>query len=130
MAADWLAVAYLALAAGALTMVAQTWAQARMDPTRAAVIMAMEPVWAAGFAVAFGGEVVTVRLVIGGLAILAAIYLAELGPRTVPHQVTPTTPPEPTADSRVTWEPGTEPAKLVGTATVSGDPENCSPASR
>ena len=74
---DWLAVAYLGLVAGAVTMVAQTWAQARMDPTRAAVIMAMEPVWAAGFAVALGGEVVTVRLVVGGLAILAAIYLAE-----------------------------------------------------
>ena len=70
--------AYLGLVAGAVTMVAQTWAQARMDPTRAAVIMAMEPVWAAGFAVALGGEVVTVRLVVGGLAILAAIYLAEL----------------------------------------------------
>jgi drug/metabolite transporter (DMT)-like permease len=74
---DWLAVAYLGLVAGAVTMVAQTWAQARIDATRAAVIMAMEPVWAAGFAVALGGEVVTVRLVVGGLAILAAIYLAE-----------------------------------------------------
>jgi drug/metabolite transporter (DMT)-like permease len=83
--ADWLAVAYLGLIAGAVTMVAQTWAQARIDATRAAVIMAMEPVWAAGFAVAFGGEVVTVRLVIGGLAILAAIYLAELpGSRQLP----------------------------------------------
>ena len=45
---DWLLVAYLSLVAGALIMVLQTWAQARIDPTRAAVIMAMEPVWAAG----------------------------------------------------------------------------------
>jgi drug/metabolite transporter (DMT)-like permease len=36
---DWIAVAYLGLVAGAVTMVAQTWAQARIDPTRAAVIM-------------------------------------------------------------------------------------------
>ena len=37
-------------------MVLQTWAQARIDPSRAAVVMAMEPVWAAGFAVALGGR--------------------------------------------------------------------------
>ena len=80
-ARDWLMVGYLGLLAGALTMVLQTWAQARMDPTRAAVIMAMEPVWAAGFAVAVGSEVVTARMIIGGLAILGAMYLAELGPR-------------------------------------------------
>lgn len=83
-AADWLVLGYLGLIAGAATMVLQTWAQARIDATRAAVIMAMEPVWAAGFAVAFGGESVTGRLVIGGVAILAAMYLAELGPRTPP----------------------------------------------
>jgi len=41
------------------------------------VIMAMEPVWAAAFAVAFGGESVTVRMVIGGLAIVSAMYLVE-----------------------------------------------------
>jgi drug/metabolite transporter (DMT)-like permease len=76
---DWLVVAYLGLVAGAVTMVLQTWAQARIDPTRAAVIMAMEPVWAAAFAVAAGTEVVTVRMVVGGLAILGAMYLAELG---------------------------------------------------
>ena len=65
---DWLIVGYLAVIAGAMTMVLQTWAQARIEPSRAAVVMAMEPVWAAGFAVALGGEQVTVRMVIGGLA--------------------------------------------------------------
>jgi drug/metabolite transporter (DMT)-like permease len=79
--ADWLAVGYLALVAGALTMTLQTAAQARIKPSRAAVIMAMEPVWAAGFAVAVGGESVTVRMVVGGLAILSAMYLVELAPR-------------------------------------------------
>lgn len=87
---DWLAVAYLGLVAGAFTMVLQTWAQAHIDPTRAAVIMALEPVWAAGFAVALGGESLTWRIVVGGLAILGAMYLAELGPRTRP--VAPQTP--------------------------------------
>ena len=78
---DWLAVGYLGLIAGALTMILQTAAQARIEPSRAAVIMAMEPVWAAGFAVAVGGESVTARMLIGGLAILSAMYLVELTPR-------------------------------------------------
>jgi len=83
-ARDWLIVLYLALIAGALTMVLQTWAQARVEPSQAAVVMAMEPVWAAAFAVALGGENVTVRMIIGGLAIIAAIYLVERGPRGEP----------------------------------------------
>jgi len=78
---DWLIVLYLGVVAGALTMFLQTWAQSRIDATRAAVTMAMEPVWAAAFAVALGGESVTVRMAAGGLAILAAMYLVELAPR-------------------------------------------------
>ena len=74
---DWLIVLYLALIASAMTMVLQTWAQARIEPSRAAVIMAMEPVWAAAFAVALGGETITVRMIIGGLAIVSAMYLVE-----------------------------------------------------
>jgi drug/metabolite transporter (DMT)-like permease len=82
---DWLIVVYLALIASALTMVLQTWAQARVEASRAAVIMAMEPVWAAAFAVALGGESITGRMVVGGLAILAAMYLVELAPRGRPQ---------------------------------------------
>ena len=78
---DWAIVIYLALIAGALTMLLQTWAQARVEASRAAVIMAMEPVWAAGFAVALGGESATWRMIIGGAAILSAMYLVELAPR-------------------------------------------------
>jgi drug/metabolite transporter (DMT)-like permease len=80
-AVDWAIVVYLALIAGALTMLLQTWAQARVEASRAAVIMAMEPVWAAAFAVAFGGESVTWRMLVGGGAILTAMYLVELAPR-------------------------------------------------
>jgi drug/metabolite transporter (DMT)-like permease len=78
---DWLAVLYLGVVAGALTLFLQTWAQSRIDATRAAVIMAMEPVWAALFAVTLGAEHVTPRMVVGGLAILVAMYLVELAPR-------------------------------------------------
>jgi drug/metabolite transporter (DMT)-like permease len=43
--------------------------------------MAGEPIWAAIFAVALGGESVTWRMVTGGFAIVAAMYLTELAPR-------------------------------------------------
>jgi drug/metabolite transporter (DMT)-like permease len=80
-ALDWLIIGYLAVVAGAVTVLLQTWAQARVEPSRAAVIMAMEPVWAAAFAIALGGETITVRIIVGGLAIVAAMYLVERPPR-------------------------------------------------
>jgi drug/metabolite transporter (DMT)-like permease len=43
--------------------------------------MSMEPVFAALFAVLFGGESATVRMIFGGLLVLAAMVLAELAPR-------------------------------------------------
>jgi drug/metabolite transporter (DMT)-like permease len=78
---DWAAVLYMALAAGALGLVGQTWAQAHLPAARAAVVMTMEPVFAAAFAVAFGGEVLTVRVLVGGTLVLGAMYLVELAPR-------------------------------------------------
>lgn len=77
---SWLAVLYTALVAGAGALVAQTWAQAHLTATRAAVIMTMEPVFAAVFAVALGGERLTARMVGGGLLVLAAMYVVELTP--------------------------------------------------
>jgi drug/metabolite transporter (DMT)-like permease len=78
---DWLAVVYMALFAGAAALLGQTWAQAHLPPTRSAIIMSMEPVFAALFAVWFGGESATVRMVLGGLLVLSAMLLAELTPR-------------------------------------------------
>lgn len=78
---DWVSVLYMAIFAGAGAMIGQTWAQAHLPPTRAAIIMSMEPVFAALFAVLFGGESATVRMVVGGLLVLAAMLLAELTPR-------------------------------------------------
>jgi drug/metabolite transporter (DMT)-like permease len=79
--ADWTSVAYMAVVAGAFAMLAQTWAQAHLAPTRAAIIMTMEPVFAAGFAVALGGELLTGRMLAGGSLVLAAMLLVELAPR-------------------------------------------------
>lgn len=80
-ATDWALVLYMALVASAFALVTQAWAQAHMSATRAAIILTMEPVFAAAFAVAFGGEDLTVRMVAGGALVLGAMYLAELGPR-------------------------------------------------
>ena len=78
---DWVRMAYMAAIVGALGMLAQVWAQAHLPPTRSAVIMSMEPVFAALFAVLFGGESLTGRMVFGGLMVLAAMLLVELAPR-------------------------------------------------
>ena len=78
---DWFALVYMALVAGALALVVQTWAQAHLAATRAAIIMTMEPVWAGLFAVLLGGERLGARVVLGGGLVLAAMYLVELGPR-------------------------------------------------
>jgi drug/metabolite transporter (DMT)-like permease len=78
---DWLSILYMAVFAAALAMLAQTWAQAHLSPTRTAIIMSMEPVFAAFFAVLLGGESVTGRMAVGGLMVLAAMLLVELLPR-------------------------------------------------
>jgi drug/metabolite transporter (DMT)-like permease len=78
---DWISVLYMAIFAGAGAMIGQTWAQAHLPPTRAAIIMSMEPVFAALFAVLFGGESATVRMIFGGVLVLAAMLIAELAPR-------------------------------------------------
>ncbi len=87
---DWLAVVYMAVFAGALALAGQTWAQAHLPPTRTAIIMSMEPVFAAFFAVLLGGESVTGRMAVGGLMVLTAMLVVELVPRrrieaVVPH---------------------------------------------
>ena len=78
---DWLSIVYMALFAGAAALVGQTWAQAHLPPTRTAIIMSMEPVFAAFFAVLLGGEPTTLRMVSGGLMVLAAMLIVELAPR-------------------------------------------------
>jgi drug/metabolite transporter (DMT)-like permease len=77
-AGAWTSVLYMALVAGALAIWGQTWAQSHLPATRAAVVMTLEPVFAAGFAVALGGEVLTARMLLGGALVLAAMYVVEL----------------------------------------------------
>jgi len=74
----WASILYMALMAGALAIWAQTWAQSHLSATRAAIVMTLEPVFAAVFAVALGGESMTFRMLLGGAMVLAAMYTVEL----------------------------------------------------
>jgi drug/metabolite transporter (DMT)-like permease len=54
-----------------------------MPAARAAIVMTTEPVFAAAFAVAFGSDPLTWRMLVGGGLVLAAMYTVELMPRRV-----------------------------------------------
>jgi drug/metabolite transporter (DMT)-like permease len=87
---DWASVIYMAVVPAALALLGQTWAQAHLPPTRTAIIMTTEPVFAALFAVLFGGEELTPRMLFGGALVLVAMMLVEVRPRRkfeaeVPH---------------------------------------------
>lgn len=87
---DWLSVVYMAVFPAALALLGQTWAQAHLTATRTAIVMSMEPVFAAFFAVLLGGESLTARMLLGGALVLAAMLIVELAPRRkveaeVPH---------------------------------------------
>ena len=76
----WAAVLFLAIAATALAFVVQSWAQAQITPTKAAVILTMEPVFA-GVTGYLAGDDLTWRLVLGGLLVVSSMYLVEVGAR-------------------------------------------------
>jgi drug/metabolite transporter (DMT)-like permease len=88
---DWLSLLYMAVVVGAMGLLAQTWAQAHLPPTRSAIIMSMEPVFASFFAVWLGGEGLTSRLLLGGAMVVTAMIVVELPSRRrhiegeVPH---------------------------------------------
>ncbi len=74
----WASVLYMVVFASILAIWVQTWAQAHMSGTRAAIVMTLEPVFAAFFAVTLGDEAATWRMLIGGGLVLTAMYAVEL----------------------------------------------------
>jgi len=72
------ALGYMALVATVLTFVIQTWAQARMPATHAAILFALEPVWTALFAAAVLGERMSRRDFAGAGLVLLGILVSEL----------------------------------------------------
>lgn len=74
----WLVVLYTAVVCTAVAFVVQTWSQAHMSPTKVAVILTMEVVFAALFAVVFGGESLTTKALFGGVMVLTAMFMIVL----------------------------------------------------
>ena len=74
----WLVVLYTAVICTAVAFVVQTWSQAHMSATKVAVILTMEVVFAALFAVIFGGESIAIRALLGGVLVVAAMFMIVL----------------------------------------------------
>ena len=73
-----LSVLWMALVATVVTFLAQTWAQARMPATHAAILFALEPVFTALFAALFLGERMGARDWAGAGLVLGGILVSEL----------------------------------------------------
>ena len=71
----WSAVIFTAVFATAFAFIIQTWTQSFMPPTTIAIILTMEYIFAAGFAVVFSHESLTLRTLSGGSMVIAAMYL-------------------------------------------------------
>lgn len=78
----WPVVIFTAVFATAIAFMVQTWSQAHISSTKVAVILTMEVVFAALFAVLFGGETIRAQALLGGLLVLAAMF-AIVKPREV-----------------------------------------------
>jgi drug/metabolite transporter (DMT)-like permease len=74
----WGAVAITAVLATAAGFLIQTWAQSLVPPTRAAVVMTMEPVFAGIFGVFIGGNHLTARILGGAACVLGAMFISEI----------------------------------------------------
>jgi drug/metabolite transporter (DMT)-like permease len=74
----WGVVIFTAVFATAIAFIVQTWSQAHMSATKVAVILTMEVVFAALFAIVIGGERLTLQTAIGGVLVVVAMYLIVL----------------------------------------------------
>ncbi len=71
----WAVVVFTAVFATAIAFIIQTWSQAHMSPTKVAVILTMEVVFAAFFSILFAGERLTLQSALGGVLVVSAMYL-------------------------------------------------------
>lgn len=74
----WAVVIFTAVFATAIAFIVQTWSQAHMSATKVAVILTMEVVFAAFFAIIFAGERLTLQAALGGILVVIAMYLIVL----------------------------------------------------
>ena len=84
---EWKATIFTALLATSIAFLIQTWSQSKMDATIVAVVLTLEVVFAALFAVLAGQETLTLRALTGGTLIFAAMLLMQ-----IPGKKEPTLP--------------------------------------
>lgn len=82
--------AYLAVVAGAVTLLVQTWAQAHLDSGQASVLMVLEPVWAAVLGALLWHETLGPRTLGGGALVLVAMLMVVARPAAEPVPEPPT----------------------------------------
>ncbi|CAB4534883.1 unannotated protein [freshwater metagenome] len=70
----WWAIIFCAVFATAIAFIFQTWAQSFMAPTTVAVILTMEVVFAAIFGITIAHESLTIKVAVGGLMVIVAMY--------------------------------------------------------
>ena len=71
-------IAYLGIVCTVLAFLGWTWAQGRMSAVHGAILLALEPVFAALFAAWFLGERLGPRGLFGGVLVLAGIVVSEI----------------------------------------------------
>jgi drug/metabolite transporter (DMT)-like permease len=76
-ASVWGVVVFTAVFATAMAFLVQTWAQSIMDPSRVAIILTTEVIFAAAIAVAVGQETLALRTVLGGGLMVIAMVIVE-----------------------------------------------------
>jgi drug/metabolite transporter (DMT)-like permease len=74
----WGIVGITAVLATAIAFLVQTWAQSLISSTSAAIVMTMEPVFAGLFGVFFGGNRLTLRIILGAVCVLIAMFIVTL----------------------------------------------------
>jgi len=77
----WVAVLFTAVFATVFGFFVQTWAQARMEPSRVAIILTLEVVFTALISVGVGQEVLALKTVLGGMLMVAAMVIVEFPTR-------------------------------------------------
>jgi drug/metabolite transporter (DMT)-like permease len=73
----WYAVLFTAIFGTVIAFFVQTWAQARMDPSRVAIVLTFEVVFTALISVGVGQEELALRTIIGGGFMVAAMLIVE-----------------------------------------------------
>ncbi len=89
---DWIVFGYLTVVAAAVALLVQTWAQAHLGSSQAAVVMVLEPVWAAFFGFAVFGEALGSRTLVGGALVLVAMLVVISRPAGAPVEPQPVHP--------------------------------------